>query len=135
MLRKCIALMLLSAFFHGGILAADNSEDNPKGNFHSQVVVPGELDKETVQRVILKAAIARRWNIVRKSDEIVAINLVNRGYDANLYFVYDEKKIDIYSDSFVVNKRGERKKRKEPKGWIANIKKDIGVFLNQEAHL
>lgn len=123
-----VALLFLAA------LPLSAEEKEPAGHLYSTIDVDEKATDEIVKKAIVKAAIGRRWNIV-SDEEWIAINLTHRGYDSTLTFVYEEGEIKIYSDSYAVNKRGERKKRKDPKGWIGNLEKDIGVFINEQIYL
>ena len=98
------------------------------------IPIPDGLTTEGVQSSIINAAIGRRWNIVSKKENQIVINLTHRGYDSTLTFKVEEAQIKIVSDSWTTNKKGEKKKRKEPTGWIENIRKDIVVFMNRELY-
>jgi len=98
------------------------------------VEIPDGLSAEGAMSSIVSAAIGRRWNIVKKKDDQVIINLNHRGYDSTLTLKIEDSKINITSDSWTVNKRGEKKKKKDPVGWIENLRKDIVVFMNRELY-
>lgn len=98
-------------------------------NLQGTVDVPEGTSLDTVEQAIVKSAIGRRWTIKEAGDGLVVINLVHRGYDATLNIVFDEAAIRIYSDSWAIRGNGERKKRKDPDGWIDNMEKDISVNL------
>ena len=83
---------------------------------------------------IAKAAVGRRWTITKKTKEKIIIHLVHRGYDSTLTFGYNSKEVKIYSDSWTVSKSGVKKKKKDPEGWIDNLKKDLPVFMNRELY-
>lgn len=104
-------------------------------NHKGTVNVPDGMNTNQVQQAIIKAAIGRRWNIEEKEDGLVVLRLVHRGYDATLNITYDDNEVQVYSDSWATKRNGDRKKRKDPEGWIENLKKDIGVFLAREAFL
>lgn len=99
---------------------------------YATIAVPEGLFIEGAQRAVIKAAIGRHWKIVLKKDDQVILNLVHRGYDSTLTFNLEKKQIKLFSDSWTTNKKGEKKKKKDPKGWIENLRKDILVFMNQE---
>lgn len=105
---------------------------NEPTNLVATVDVPEGLSLEDISEVIVKKAIARQWLIKDKSDDTVIINLVHRGWDSTLTLVYDQKQVKIYSDSWVLDKKGNKKKRKEPAGWIKNIKNDVAVGLSEK---
>jgi len=98
------------------------------------IPIPDGLSSQGVQSSIINAAIGRRWNIVSKKDNQIVINLTHRGYDSTLTFKIEKAQIKVSSDSWTTNKKGEKKKRKEPIGWIENIRRDIVVFMNRELY-
>lgn len=135
MRNPATALLSLLAIALLAPLASAEEGKEPKGSYYSSIAVPSEATPEMVKRSIIKAAIGRRWNIVEKEGDHVVIHLEHRGYDSTLTFVPKDGEIEIYSDSYVVNKRGERKKQKHPRGWIGNLEKDIQVFMDREIYL
>lgn len=107
----------------------------PQGQLVETVTLSDEATEEIVAKAVVQAALGRKWNIEGKDEGILKISLKQRGYDSTLFLVYNAKKVDIYSDSWAVNKKGERKKEKHPDGWIANIAKDIRVFVDREIYM
>lgn len=126
-LRKITSLLIFLLF---GLALAQSAPEE----FYAEITIPEGLSEEGTQSSIIKAAIGRRWNIVKKEDDITIINLTHRGYDSTLTFTIEDSKIYIQSDSWTTDKNGEKKKRKDPKGWIENIRKDIIVFMNRELY-
>jgi hypothetical protein len=84
---------------------------------------------EGTQKAILKAAVGRRWKIKEKTVGKVVIQLVHRGYDSKLTFLYSKNEVKVFSDSWTIKKSGAKKK--DPEGWIENLKKDLPVFMNR----
>ena len=41
--------------------------------------------------------------------------------------------IELYCDAWKINKRGERKEREIPQGWIDNLLKDFPIRLTRAA--
>jgi hypothetical protein len=115
--------------------AGDSKKKEKPTNLVGVVTVPDGMLIEGVQKSVMKAVIGRRWNIVKKFDDRVIINITQKRYDATLTIVYNTENVKIYSDSWALKRSGERKKKKDPESWIENIKKDIGVFLNREHYL
>lgn len=107
----------------------------PKGEHIETVEFSDDADQEIIGKAVVKAALGRKWNIDEKEDGILKISLNHRGYESTLYLVYDDHKVDIYSDSWTINKKGERKKEKHPDGWIKNLAKDIRVFADREIYM
>lgn len=129
-------LFTLAALFILLTLGAINSHGQPSESSepYTEIVIPQGLSAEGAQSAIVKAAIGRRWNIIKKEDEQTVINLKHRGYDSTLTFTIEDSKILVHSDSWAVNKKGEKKKKKDPTGWIENLRRDIVVFMNRELY-
>lgn len=122
-------LSIFAALFLGlGLAHAE------KGELYTTIDVPTGLSKEGTQAAVIKAALGRRWTIVSKTDDQIVLNLKHRGYDSTLTFDIEESQVKLYSNSWATDKKGNKKKKKEPTGWIENIKKDIGVFMNAELY-
>lgn len=98
------------------------------------VEIPDGLSRDGAMASIVNAAIGRRWNIVKKTDDQIILNLKHRGYDSTLTLQIKSSRINISSDSWTVDKKGEKKKKKDPAGWIENLRKDIVVFMNRELY-
>jgi len=131
---KLLAASLLFAASALACRAAPNDADAAAYGVHKTTIpIEVELEPKDVRATLLRAATARRWTIVERQDGRIVINLAHRGYDATLTLVYDDDSIDIYSDSWRVNKKGERKKREDPEGWIINLAKDIPIYLQRAA--
>ncbi len=134
MLPRTLALLALLALF--AIPAQTHAQSEaPYGDLFSTIELGKEIESGVLQRAVIKAAIARRWNIVSKSDERIQLHLLHRGYDATLTLVLQPSTILIHSDSYATNKQGGRKNRKHPVGWIENLQKDIKVFIDRELYL
>ncbi len=101
----------------------------------ASIALPSKLTPKSVEKVILRAAIGRKWKIIKKAPGCVVIHLVHRGYDSTLTFNYDDRRIKIISDSWVISRSGIKKKRKDPTGWIENLEKDIKAFIVREQYL
>jgi hypothetical protein len=74
--------------------------------------IPSEIDQSVTMNFCVKAASGRGWNIVSKKDNILTINLTQRGWEANVFFVIKEDVVVMYSDSYAVNKRPWSGKRR-----------------------
>lgn len=119
----------LSLFFIGATSAHAAAPEA-----HTKIQIPHGLSQAGVHDAVVKAAIGRRWNIIEKEDNNTVIHLQHRGYDSTLTFTVRNSELLIFSDSWTVNKKGEKKKRKDPAGWIENLRKDIIVFMNRELY-
>jgi hypothetical protein len=136
--------LVMSVIFATATLGEESTE-NPKveapikeeslGQPFASVSIPRVIDGAGAMNACVKAALGRKWNIVTKQDSILEINLKQKGWDATAYFVVKDDVVVLYSDSYVVNKKtGERKKKKDPDGWLRNLEKDVKVFMDREAY-
>jgi hypothetical protein len=120
-----LALILVLATNVSGQEAAESTEavlDNLVGT----VPIPAGINHKTAMNTCVNAAIRREWDIVGKEEDLIKINLTHRSWNATVYFVVKDDVIEMYSDTYLVNKKtGERKKKKDPELWIKNLKKDI----------
>ena len=90
------------------------------------IPIPAGIGHKTALNTCGDAAIGREWHIVSKEDNLIKTNLRQRSWNATVYFLIKDGVIEMYSDSYVVNKKtGEREKKKDPDSWIKNLKKDI----------
>ncbi|WP_269524777.1 hypothetical protein [Coraliomargarita parva] len=106
----------------------DAPEKDPNVPYSVIAVVPG-LSPKQVEDSILRAASGRKWTVQDVKPGEVTIRLMHRGYDATLVFKYDGEKVEVFSDSWRINREGEKTRRKDPVGWIENLEKDIPVFM------
>ena len=113
--------------------AASHSTKTPT-NHVGTIAAPDGLSMEGIQKAILKAAVGRKWEVKEKIEGKVVIQLVHRGYDSTLTFHYTKNEVKVYSDSWTIKKSGAKKKKKDPDGWIENLKKDLPVFMNRELY-
>lgn len=105
------------------------------GQPYASVKIPPGLDQAAAMKACVNSALGRKWGIVTKQDDILEINLKQKGWDATAYFVVKDDVVVLYSDSYVVDKKtGEKKKKKDPDGWLRNLEKDVRVFMDREAY-
>ncbi len=128
--KTLLSLASLLVFLSFGAVFAQAASDEP----YTEISIPQGLSNEGVQSAIVKAAIGRTWNVIKQEDDRTVINLKHRGYDSTLTFTVKGSKILVHSDSWATNKKGEKKKKKDPAGWIENLRKDIIVFMNRERY-
>lgn len=129
--RKLTRILPLFLVALWGLATLANA--NPQEIYH-EITIPEGLSPEQTQSAIIKAAIGRRWNVVEKKVGLTVINLQHRGYDSTLTYKIEGSKIAVFSDSWATDKKGNRKKKKDPEGWIENLRKDIIVFMNRELY-
>ena len=115
--------------------AAAPIKEESLGQPFASVKIPPKIDQAGAMKACVKTALGRKWDIVTKQDDVLEINLKRKGWDATAYFVVRDDVVVLYSDSYVVNKKtGERKKKKDPDGWLRNLEKDVKVFMDREAY-
>ena len=125
-----LLFLVILATSNSATQAADAPSNKPT-NHVGTIAVPDGLSMEGTQKAILKAAVGRRWEIKEKTVGKVVIQLVHRGYDSKLTFLYSKNEVKVFSDSWTIKKSGAKKKKKDPEGWIENLKKDLPVFMNR----
>ena len=133
LLNRTAKLILASLFLFVGGLASLSAED-VKGDLVATMPVPEGLSAKSRLTSITSAAAARGWTVLKANEEKVIINLIHRGWDSTLTIEHNDTQFLIYSDSWTTDKAGEKKKRKEPTGWINNIKRDISVAMTRELY-
>lgn len=125
-------LLAIAATEIGSEQSTEPVLDNPVGT----IAIPTGIDREGALNTCTSAAIGRGWKVVSKEDNLIKINLKHRSWNATMYFVVEDETIEMYSDTYVVNKRtGERDKKKDPDGWIKNLKKDIESHFDKILYL
>ncbi|MCC5835268.1 MAG: hypothetical protein JJU20_11075 [Opitutales bacterium] len=115
---------------------SDNEEEiEILGDKVASIELYPDLSMEEARQVIVKTVLNRSWAIVEEDEEagIVVVNLVHRRHDSTLYLVYTTDSLTIHSDSWRINRSGERMRRDHPSGWINNIEKDVKVFWQRRA--
>jgi hypothetical protein len=98
------------------------------GHYVGSVALSGDHSMEELHDAIILAAKKREWIIKSDMPERIILNLVHRKYDSTLTLDFDLDEVRIFSDSCRI--KGKKRKPKDPKGWIKNIKKDIPLYLN-----
>lgn len=130
-----LALMVILAATLSGEGEVGVSEDS-LGQPYATIPIPSEIDTSFAKNSCINAALAREWDIVSKKGNIIEINLAHRSWNATVFFVVNDDEIVMYSDSYVVNKKtGERKRKKDPEGWLKNLRKDIEKLFDQKIYL
>lgn len=120
------------------LLASDSDNEEEieiLGDKVASIELYPDLSMEEARQVIVKTVLNRSWAIVEEDEEagIVVVNLVHRRHDSTLYLVYTTDSLTIHSDSWRINRSGERMRRDHPSGWINNIEKDVKVFWQRRA--
>ena len=95
------------------------------------VPVPAGLAKADVKDVVVTTLVARNWNIKEKGSDKAVGYLNHRGNEALVTLAFDDKKVEVSCVGWKVNSKGVREKPELPKGWLNNIKSDLGKRLTQ----
>ena len=98
-------------------------------NLVSTMAIPPDMTLDQISEVVASTAVRRKWEIRDIQEGSVKLQLIHRGFEANLLVSFDTEELRIYSDSWKIRSSGRRIKRKDPEGWIANLEKDLRVFL------
>ncbi len=104
------------------------------GEAAGSVTVPAGVSKAAVQDAIVKALLGRQWDVKSKDSDKVVGYLKHRSNEATVTLVYSETKVDIFCVGYQIDKKtGAREKPEQPKGWLNNIRADLGKILNRPA--
>lgn len=85
--------------------------------------------------MVIESLVKRGWAILEQSNNSVKAHLNHRRYDSTLTISWNGSAIEILSDSYRVNKSGEKLGRQQPTGWIENLEKDFSVRLQSAVYL
>lgn len=138
------AVLVMAVIFATTALGEESAEtpdaaapitEESLGQPFATVKIPPPLDQAEVMKACVKTALGRKWGIMTKQDDVLEVNLKQKGWDATAYFVIRDDVVVLYSDSYVVDKKtGEKKKKKDPQGWLRNLEKDVKVFMDRAAY-
>jgi hypothetical protein len=105
------------------------------GKWVKTIRAPEELTPAEVREVIVRCALGRKWSIARADDTRVAVRLVDDGIEANLTLLIERAAIRIFSDSYRINREGERRSALVPERWLKYLTRDIERRLAEAAYL
>jgi hypothetical protein len=128
----------LFAVLAGLILSAAGvrADDKPAGASVFYVNVPSDkLSAKDVHDVVVAASIGRGWTVKSDDTAKVVIYLNHRKHEATVTYVISEKRVDTYSDGYVLDGNGNRKKPEQPESWLKYLKEDITRGLQNKAAL
>jgi len=129
-MKRLVTLLL--AFFTTALFAGPAAADSTPGEFIWSVSVPDGFTREEVKDLIIMTVAGRSWGLREKTDEKIVAHLKHRSNEATVTLLYNEKKVDLYSVGYEINKRtGERKKPEQPTGWLNNLQSDLNKKINQ----
>lgn len=109
--------------------AATEEKRDPRGDLVFQAEKPSGMAKDAIRDVVVTALLKREWKLVSKSEDTVVVNLVHRGFDTTLTVELGGKELQVWSESWKLDKAGNRKERAQNERWLANVRKDISVGL------
>lgn len=100
------------------------------GEFVGTLNVPTGISPAETRDIVIQSLAAREWTVKEKSGNRVVGYLKHRGNEATVTFLLEGSEIKYYCEGWAINKKGERKKPEQPKGWLGFLQKDINKRLN-----
>lgn len=91
--------------------------------------LPLSISSERILELTESSLQNRAWKNITVSGNQVQATLSHRGIDASLRVVVEGSTVNIFSDSWRLDDKGNRKYREHPEGWIRNLEKDIRAGL------
>jgi len=119
-----VALVAFALPFCATRMSAADDDDEIGEHFES-VPVPEGMTKEEIRDAIASVFAARTWIVKQKTDRRVVGYLKHRGNEATATLMFDGDQVEIYCVGWALNRRGERAKPEQPRGWLGNLKKDL----------
>lgn len=89
------------------------------------VEFPNPFPVSEVHRAVVDSLTDRRWQLGQITDTSVRASLVHRGFESNIHVEVKSSGIEIYSDSWRIDRQGERLNPEHPDGWLRNIERDV----------
>ena len=109
------------------------ASENPPGEIVQTLLVPAKVDEAGVRRAVVNASLDRDWTVVSAKDNPMVLKRVRGGHEANLFIKISATEIQIFSDSYTINGKGERQKRSTPTSWVKALIKVMLAKLNTES--
>ncbi len=78
-----------------------------------------------VRGAVLASLEGRDWFLGRATETSVRASRIYRGFDSNIHIEIASSRITIYSDSWRIDRQGERLSPEHPDGWLRNIERDV----------
>jgi hypothetical protein len=102
----------------------------PTGVKVETIAVPDNLSDAVIRDAIVRAALYRQWRLMSQKEGEVVLRLIHRKCEANLTLRIVGSEIEIYSDSYEIDKRLMRIKPVQVSpGWIKNLRIGIVAIL------
>lgn len=129
--RRCAFLALALVLVAAPLPAATDPElGEPAGT----VLVPEGKSSAAVQDAIVQALLGRQWEVKQKGSDRVVGYINHRSNEATLTLIYSTAKVELFCVGWQIDKKtGKREKPEQPKGWLNNIRTDLGKILNRPA--
>lgn len=102
-----------------------------------QIVAPSDLSMLQVQQSILNAAFQRNWRVEESLREgplgKIRLSRTDALYEMNLHVEFDQAGLEAFSESYILNRRGERVRRYNPRTTIRGLRSAIADQLKHQA--
>jgi len=106
--------------------AAAHADETPPGVQVATIVIPEGRPDAAVRDAIVRTAARRLWMVVSQKEGEVMLKMIHRSVEANLTLRYAGTEIQVYSDTYALNKKGERVSAAPlNKGWLQNLRAGI----------
>lgn len=122
-LLPCLAVLALVGCQTPSTTPVDLSADPDEPALVSHF--PREVSVQEAQDAVVRSLRNREWNITSTSDDGAEARLFHRRYDSRIRVEVSPNEMKIYSDSWLVDRNGERVRREHPEGWLRNIERDV----------
>lgn len=90
---------------------------------------PKPFPVREVRGAVLASLEGREWEVGRTTETSVRASLIHRGFESNIQIEIESSRMVIYSDSWRIDRQGERLNPEHPDGWLRNIEHDVRRFL------
>jgi len=88
-----------------------------------------EIPLAEVNDAVLRSLRSRGWRVTSTTPEAIEAMLIHRSYESGIRITMTPRSISIYSDSWRIDRQGNRVRRDHPDGWFRNIEHDVRRFL------
>lgn len=105
-------------------VAASEYDANP-----TSVVIPDGVPPEAVEQAMVSAFMGRGWRVRSRSQDEVVGTLVSNRYDSTVTMQRKGGRIVLLSDTYLIDKDGERLAPTAPKGWVKFLSDDLNLEL------
>lgn len=92
------------------VLIADFGEPYPPAKIHA---------------ALLASLRDRGWTLVSTTETGAKARLIHRGFESNILVEVSRTGFTVYSDSWRIDREGNRLNPEHPDGWLRNIEHDV----------